>query len=86
MSNTSTSDFHFEQPTPTPTTEQTERAQFISNKYGEKTDRELLEEQTHLAQLTTNYNRSIKNNVQFFFWLTIIGIGLTCLVYTLNKW
>ena len=52
------------------------RTEFIERKFADKTDRQLLEEQTHLAQLRNENNESIKKNVQFFFWITIISMAL----------
>lgn len=61
------------------------RTEFIERKFADKTDRQLLEEQTHLAQLRNENNESIKKNVQFFFWITIISMALWLIVYVVAQ-
>jgi hypothetical protein len=64
------------------------RDEAIERKFASKSDRQLLEEQTHLAQLDNKNTKNIKNNVQFFFWLAILSIivwiiiGLNVLIHS----
>lgn len=65
------SNFHFDQPV---IEKKDPRTEFISRKYGSKTDRELLEEQTHLAQVAANNSKSIKGMISFLAWIIALGI------------
>ena len=73
-----TKDFHFEQEKP-PTVKDP-RKEFFAKVYGTKTDRELLEEQTHFAKLISESNENIKKNVQFFFYIALISICISLIV------
>ena len=57
-------------------TESQLRTEFLEKKFAGKTDRQLLEEQTHLAQLRNKDTESIKRNIQFFFWIAIVSMVL----------
>ena len=50
-----------------------------------QTDRQLLEEQTHLMEWNAKFTKSIKRNVQFFFWTFIISIGLWVIVFLIKE-
>lgn len=79
--------FHFDQPQiELKQTEKTLsfRDRHIHDTYGAKTEKELLNEQTHLAQVTANNIRSIKNNVQFFFYFIIITVSLGVLIFLIQ--
>ena len=56
------------------------RLQHIEKKFADRTDRQLLEEQVYLLQVQNKYQESIKNNVQFFFWLTIVGLAIWAII------
>lgn len=60
-------------------TESQLRTESIERKFADKTDRQLLEEQTHLAQRRNEHTESIKMNVQFFFWITAISMVIMVL-------
>lgn len=76
--------FHFEQPIKerrtTPKTESQLRTESIERIFAGKTDRQLLEEQTLLAQQQNELTKSIKKNVQFFFWMAILSIAVWIVV------
>lgn len=64
------SNFHFEQPVKQEENpQQKARTNYINSKYGHKSDREMLEERTHLAQLTVNKLSSINSKLGFFVWM-----------------
>ena len=42
--------------------------------FEDKSDRNLAEEQVKLNRIRNKYLKSIKNNVQFFFWITLLGM------------
>ena len=46
----------------------------------ELSDRELLERQTFYLMKIEQTNNSIKNNVQFWFYATIISVALTFII------
>lgn len=56
------------------------RENYISRKFSRKTDRQLLEEQTHLARKTSKYLNAIKGILTFFLWffclLLIASVGI----------
>ena len=76
-------DFHFEQKQPQ--TVKDPRKEFFAKVYGKKTDRDLLEEQTHFAKLSSESNESIKKNMQFFFYLTLVSIGIFLISFVLEN-
>jgi len=54
---------------------------YVGTNYIEKlTDRELQEKQTYYLSQIYQTNKSIKNNVQFWFYTTIISVALTVII------
>lgn len=60
-------------------------AKKLAEDIGRKSDRELLEMQTFSQLQQEKHLHSIAGNVQFFFWITIIGIFLGLFAFMLNS-
>lgn len=66
-------------------TEAQARTEFIEKKFLNKTDRQLLEEQVHLSLIQNEYLKSIKNNILFFFWITLLGLAIYFIAYIISE-
>ncbi len=63
-----------------PKTDAELRTEYLERKFKDKTDRQLLEEQIDMEETRSLHIKSIKNNVQFFFWLIVVGLIIWAIV------
>lgn len=63
----------------------TEKFDFLNKELNDRTDREIEISKVLLQRQTNKHLKSISNNVQFFFWLTIVSIAITVLAYIISE-
>ena len=62
-----------------------EREYVQRNTIEQLTDRELQEKQTYYLSEVYQNSKSIKNNVQFFFYITAISLVICFLIFVLTQ-
>ena len=62
-----------------------EREYVQKNTIEQFTDRELLEKQTYYLSEIYQNSKSIKKNVQFFFYITAVSLAVSFLIFVLTQ-